>query len=376
MTISATFSKPAKTAADTLGRDYIRVRLFFNAEKNAYDAEFFTEKQVFQRVFSPTEATDFIKKNAGTTFKNVVERTDTHIITTLANKKGRITVLRKELGTEQPLLKAQGNKNLNRQKNYIIKEGEAVPFLVELGVMTAEGKVIAAKYDKFKQINRFLEFIADVLPELASSEKTIKIADFGSGKSYLTFAVYHFLHNIRGLSVEITGLDLKADVIAHCDALARKLAFDGLHFRVGDIAQYEGGALDMVITLHACDTATDFALSYAVQKGARVILSVPCCQHELNAQIGKTTDSLFAPILKYGIIKERFSALVTDALRAEYLESAGYSVQLLEFIDMEHTPKNILIRAVKNRSAKPVSADCVALENALGVNPAIKRLLD
>ena len=361
--------------ADTLGRDYIRVRLFFNAEKNAYDAEFFTEKQVFQRVFSPTEAADFIKKNAGTTFKNVVERTDTHIITTLANKKGRITVLRKELGTEQPLLKAQGNKNLNRQKNYIIKEGEAVPFLVELGVMTAEGKVIAAKYDKFKQINRFLEFIADVLPELASSEKTIKIADFGSGKSYLTFAVYHFLHNIRGLSVEITGLDLKADVIAHCDALARKLAFDGLHFRVGDIAQYEGGALDMVITLHACDTATDFALSYAVQKGARVILSVPCCQHELNAQIGKTTDSLFAPILKYGIIKERFSALVTDALRAEYLESAGYSVQLLEFIDMEHTPKNILIRAVKNRGAKPVSADCAALESALGVNPAIKRLL-
>lgn len=375
MTISATFSKPAKTAADTLGRDYIRVRLFFNAEKNAYDAEFFTEKQVFQRVFTPPEAADFIKKNAGTTFKNVVERTDTHIITTLANKKGRITVLRKELGTEQPLLKAQGNKNLNRQKNYIIKEGEAVPFLVELGVMTAEGKVIAAKYDKFKQINRFLEFIADVLPELASSEKTIKIADFGSGKSYLTFAVYHFLHNIRGLSVEITGLDLKADVIAHCDALARKLAFDGLHFRVGDIAQYEGGALDMVITLHACDTATDFALSYAVQKGARVILSVPCCQHELNAQIGKTTDSLFAPILKYGIIKERFSALVTDALRAEYLESAGYSVQLLEFIDMEHTPKNILIRAVKNRGAKPVSADCAALESALGVNPAIKRLL-
>ena len=375
MTISATFSKPAKTAADTLGRDYIRVRLFFNAEKNAYDAEFFTEKQVFQRVFSPTEAADFIKKNAGTTFKNVVERTDTHIITTLANKKGRITVLRKELGTEQPLLKAQGNKNLNRQKNYIIKEGEAVPFLVELGVMTAEGKVIAAKYDKFKQINRFLEFIADVLPELASSDKTIKIADFGSGKSYLTFAVYHFLHNIRGLSVEITGLDLKADVIAHCDALARKLAFDGLHFRAGDIAQYEGGALDMVITLHACDTATDFALSYAVQKGARVILSVPCCQHELNAQIGKTTDSLFAPILKYGIIKERFSALVTDALRAEYLESAGYSVQLLEFIDMEHTPKNILIRAVKNRGAKPVSADCAALESALGVNPAIKRLL-
>lgn len=267
MTISATFSKPAKTAADTLGRDYIRVRLFFNAEKNAYDAEFFTEKQVFQRVFSPTEAADFIKKNAGTTFKNVVERTDTHIITTLANKKGRITVLRKELGTEQPLLKAQGNKNLNRQKNYIIKDGEAVPFLVELGVMTAEGKVIAAKYDKFKQINRFLEFIADVLPELASSEKTIKIADFGSGKSYLTFAVYHFLHNIRGLSVEITGLDLKADVIAHCDALARKLAFDGLHFRVGDIAQYEGGALDMVITLHACDTATDFALFVCGAKG-------------------------------------------------------------------------------------------------------------
>ena len=321
MTISATLSKPAKDVSARLGRSYVRVRLFFSAEKNAWDAEFFTEKQSFQRTMSSAEGEAFLQENAGTTFKSCVERTETEIITTLSNKKGRITVLRQPISESK---KASGNKNLNRKKNYIIAEGKPVPFLQELGVMSKDGKVLAAKYDKFRQINRFLEFIADVVPELEKSTGKIRIADFGSGKSYLTFAVYHFLHEIRGLNVEITGLDLKADVIENCARLAEKLGWRDLHFSVGDISCYDGGALDMVITLHACDTATDSALSYAVKKGARVILSVPCCQHELNAQIDKkNADSVFSPLLKYGIVKERFAALCTDSLRAEYLEAAG-----------------------------------------------------
>ena len=378
MTISATLSKPTKEVCERLGKNYERVRLFFDADKNAFDVEFFTEKQSFQRVMSVEEAQKFIRDNAGTTFKNCTERTQSEIITTLSNKKGRISVLKKPLSPSERLQEMKGNKNLNRAKNYIISEGTPVPFLVALGVMSADGKVLSAKYDKFRQINRFLEFIADVVPELEKSGDKIRIADFGSGKSYLTFAVYHFLHNIRGLDVDITGLDLKADVIKNCASLAEKLGYSDLHFAVGDIAKYSGGALDMVITLHACDTATDFALSYAVEKGARVILSVPCCQHELNAQISKKdADAVFAPLLKYGIIKERFSALCTDALRAEYLERCGYGVQILEFIDIEHTPKNLLIRAVKksDTASGKKDDDCALLESALRISPSIKKLL-
>jgi len=174
----------------------------------------------------------------------------------------------------------------------------------------------------------------------------VTILDFGCGKSYLTFAMYHYLKELKAYPVRIIGLDLKADVIAHCNELAQKYGYSGLQFLVGDIAQYEGvDAVDMVVTLHACDTATDYALDKAVKWGAKVILSVPCCQHELNQQI---ENELLQPVLKYGLIKERMAALLTDALRAEILESKGYQVQILEFIDMEHTPKNILIRGVKN----------------------------
>ena len=239
----------------------------------------------------------------------------------------------------------------NRQKQYLMPEGTPLPFLVELGVMTPAGKVIASKYDKFKQINRYLEFIDDIVPALPKG-RTVNIVDFGCGKSYLTFAMYYLLVSVKGLDVRITGLDLKKDVIENCNALAIKCGYDRLSFLHGDIARYEsedGKHPDMVVTLHACDTATDYALEKAVKWGASVIMCVPCCQHELNKQI---ECDILSPVMKYGLLKERFAALLTDGLRAEMLEASGYKTQILEFIDMEHTPKNILIRAVKRNTGK------------------------
>lgn len=268
----------------------------------------------------------------------------------LVSKKGKHTVKIK------PHEVKENTKILshNRVKQYILPQGKPVPFLVDLGVMTREGRVREAAYDKYRQINRFLEFIQDVLPKLPK-DREITIVDFGCGKSYLTFAMYYFFRELKGYQVKIIGLDLKEDVIRRCSRLAEEYGYDNLQFLQGDIAGYEGlEKADMVVTLHACDTATDFALAKAVQWDAKVILSVPCCQHELN---GKIRNDLLAPVLKYGILKERMSALITDGIRANLLESAGYSVQILEFIDMEHTPKNLLIRAVKTgkkQSAEPL----------------------
>lgn len=266
----------------------------------------------------------------------------------LVSKKGKATV--KTVGKKQ---EEEGKQVLtrvdlshNRVKKYILEEGKAVPFLIDLGVQTREGKIVRTRYDKFKQINRYLEFVEDVLP-VFHKEELIHIIDFGCGKSYLTFALYYYLHELKGYDVSITGLDLKEDVIEGCSLLAEKYGYDKLKFLKGDIARFEEEEkVDMVVTLHACDTATDYALKKAVDWNAKVIFSVPCCQHEVNRQI---ENKDLAPVLKYGLIKERMSALLTDAIRANLLEEHGYDTQVLEFIDMEHTPKNILIRAVKNK---------------------------
>ena len=264
----------------------------------------------------------------------------------LVSKKGKVTVKikRTDSAGAEPETDRRVQLAHNRVKKYILEEGIPVPFLVDLGVQTKEGKIVRSHYDKFKQINRFLEFIDDVLPTL-SKERTVYIIDFGCGKSYLTFAMYYFLHDLKGYDVVITGLDLKEDVIANCNRLSEKYGYNKLRFIKGDIAEYESrDTVDMVVTLHACDTATDYALAKAVGWGAKVILSVPCCQHEVNQQI---QNEELASLLKYGIIKERMAALITDAVRANLLETEGYETSILEFIDMEHTPKNLLIRAVK-----------------------------
>lgn len=372
MIIKAIFSKPTKTCDKTLGKPYIKVKvqLLSENEKNEsfYFAEFFTSTQVFHKKMTESELNDFIKKNAGKTFKNCIITTDKEEKTILANKKGKITELIKANNEAGKCTSRLRSKCISTQKtkNYILSENVAVPFLVLLGVQTKTGKIVAQKYDKFRQINRFLEFICDILPEVmkqingldASSGRPLKIVDFGSGKSYLTFAVQYFLEKIKKIDAEIVGLDLKSDVVDFCNKTAKELDLKNLHFEQGDIKNYAtADEIDIIITLHACDTATDYALFYAVKKNCKAILSVPCCQHEINLQLDKNltewkkTDAVpkdFEPILKYGILKERFSAIVTDALRAEYLEANGYNVQLLEFIDDTHTPKNILIRATKN----------------------------
>lgn len=385
MILSVTLSKPVNNIEEILGRPYmkIKIRAVNTADGASYQAEMFTKTQVFHKKFSEGELDDFLKANSGITFKNVVKRTDTEEITLLTNKKGKTTELRKKLTApssfEVPLKILPAKK-----KNYLLPEGRPVPFLVLLGIMNDEGKVISSRYDKFRQINRFLEFIDDILPEFSDKQEAgepIRIADFGCGKSYLTFAVHYFLTEVRHIKCEIEGLDLKEEVIKYCNDMAEKLRLKGLVFHTGNIADYSGThSPDIVITLHACDTATDYALKYAIERGVRAILSVPCCQHQINTQLqnrGKTGGATgevpaeFEPLLKWGIIREKFSSLVTDALRGEWLEQQGYKVQMLEFIDLEHTPKNILIRAIKKNGSAPKGTATPQLMKSLGINPEI-----
>lgn len=274
--------------------------------------------------------------------------------TVLFTTEADYQIFTKKQGKER-ILKNKPTKEVvdfshNKKKKYIIQEGTPCSFLAELGVMDKEGKVYKKKYNKFRQINRFLEMVSDVVDSL-DSNKRINIIDFGCGKSYLTFGLYYYLVDIKGLDVNIVGLDLKQDVINTCNGLSNKLEFSNLKFIHGDIKDYKDfESVDMVVTLHACDTATDDALVKAVNWDADVILSVPCCQHEL---FNKIHNPIMKPMEKHGIIKERMSALITDCIRANVLEILGYSTQIMEFIDMEHTPKNILIRAIKDKSKKP-----------------------
>ena len=286
----------------------------------------------------------------------------------LVSKKGHLTTKVKRHACK----KEQAALEHNRRKKYLLAEGTAVPFLVDLGVMTPQGKIVSTKYDKFRQINRFLEFIEDILPRLDRGRE-LTILDFGCGKSYLTFAMYYYLRQLRHFDVRIIGLDLKEDVIQHCNELAQSYGYEKLKFYTGDIASYEGvRQVDMVVTLHACDTATDYALAKAVYWGAKVILSVPCCQHELNGQI---RNEMLSPVLAYGILKERMAALITDGLRAQLLEGVGYETQILEFVDMEHTPKNLLIRGVYTGKKKNLEKTRRCIEE-LHLNPTLARLLE
>ena len=383
MILSATFSKPVKNVEAILGRPYTRIKIKRHAASSgkAYFAEKFTATQVFQEYYTEEEFGDFLKAHAGTTFKNCVERTETEIITILGNKNGKMTTLRKSIengtrrqfgsncgdtecggaGCENSCAGQSSARGHNRTKNYLIPEGKPAPFFVLLGVMTAEGKVVASKYDKFRQINRFLEFIDDIIPSVmraAGTSRPLRIIDFGSGKSYLTFALHYYLKEIKKIDALITGLDLKKDVVAYSNKTAAALGAEGLDFAAGDIASYaDGDKADIVITLHACDTATDYALAFALQKKAKVILSAPCCQHELNGALGKNCpDEAFNAFTEYGIVKERFAALATDIMRARLIKKHGYAVQILEFIDTEHTPKNLLIRAIRHKDTGAAGA--------------------
>ena len=347
----------------------IKIRPVLLKEKLFFQASEYRGKQVFHENLEKEPAMEYIMAQMERSFGQLVLESKTKTVTMLVSKKGTVTIKQKARKNEiKP-----GELSHNRKKRYIIEEGKAVPFLVDLGVQTKDGKIVNSRYDKFRQINRFLEFIQDIVEELPKGRE-ITIVDFGCGKSYLTFAMYHYLKVMKGFDIRVIGLDLKEDVIAYCNELKDRYGYEKLSFTTGDIAGYTGvDAVDMVVTLHACDTATDYALEKAVKWGASVILSVPCCQHELNFQI---KNEALSPVLKYGLLKERMAALVTDGLRAELLEQCGYDTQVLEFIDMEHTPKNILIRGVKrNRERKPDFGKYNRCCKALGVDPTLGRLL-
>lgn len=331
---------------DAKRAEKIKIRPVMVKNRLLFQETTYMGTKVFHENFSKEQLTERVMKAFEENFRQGELENKEFKSTVLVSKKGKITVKTKR--------SAGGEKEIdlshNRMKKYILEDGKPIPFLIELGVQNKDGKIKKEKYDKFKQINRYLEFIRDVLPILPK-ERTVNIIDFGCGKSYLTFAMYYYLKVLNGYDIRVTGLDLKEDVIEKCNILAEKFGYaDALTFIRGNISTFEGEYKpDMVVTLHACDTATDYALEKSVRWGAKVILSVPCCQHEINSRI---SCKELEPVLKYGLLKERMSALITDAIRANLLEEMGYDTQILEFIDMEHTPKNLLIRGVKRENAQ------------------------
>ena len=362
--LKATLSNPKEKD----GAKKVKVRPILKKNQLLFQCETYRNNQVFHGNYAADEAMHVLMEHMQQ-FRQMQLETKKFRYTVLISKKGKVTIQKKQ----QEGCEKEVDLSHNRSKAYILQEGVVVPFLQDLGVMTSEGKIVRNKYDKFRQINRFLEFVEDILPQL-DQNREITILDFGCGKSYLTFAMYYYLHHLKNYDVRIIGLDLKKEVIRHCNELSRKYGYEKLKFLEGNIADYTGvEEVDMVVTLHACDTATDFALDKAVGWNAKVILSVPCCQHELNGQI---QNEVLAPILKYGLIKERMAALITDAMRAEYLEGCGYDTQILEFIDMEHTPKNILIRAVKTGKKKENEESIRACEAFFHVTPTLGKLLE
>lgn len=333
-------------------------------KKDAYYlVEKFTDKQAFRERVNSKDLCFYCEGLLLHNFSQLNAWDENCEYSVLSNKKGALTI--KKIKLQAPALKV--NASHNREKNYIISQGTIVPPLVDMGVFTQEGKIVNAMYDKFKQINRFIEIIDDAI---SSDIKEINVIDFGCGKSYLTFILYYYLTEIKGVKANITGLDLKKDVIESCSKAAQKYGYNGLKFEVGNIISYSPKQqVDMVVSLHACDTATDFALFNAIKWQAKMIFSVPCCQHELNNQLNAQSLNILS---RYGIIKERFAALATDAVRANLLTISGYKTQVLEFVDLSHTPKNMLLRAVKANISKKAKQAALQEVNSLCIEFGFK----
>lgn len=335
-----------------------------------YQLEKFTDKQVFHENIKVENISDKIYECLNENYKQLSAWSCNFTYDMKISKKGKIFLGKKKCDNSKNI-----NKGHNKEKNYILKEGMIIEPLIDLGVFTKEGKIVNSKYDKYKQINRFIEIIDDEIKK--NNYNDLTILDFGCGKSYLTFVLYYYFVKIKNINVKMIGLDLKEDVIKKCNEIAQRYNYENLHFELGDINGFKyNNKVDMVITLHACDTATDYALYNAVKWNSNMIFSVPCCQHEFNSQI-KTND--LSILTKYGIVQERISALMTDSVRANLLECAGYKTQLLEFIDISHSPKNILIRASKSNISKEKREKSFEEVNSLiktfNFNPTLYNLL-
>ena len=348
----------------------IAINLKENNKNKFYQIEKFTDKQVFHENIKINEISDKVGELIFGNYKQMTAWSNNEIFDLKISKKGKIFLGKKK--NDNSKIVAKGH---NKEKNYILKEGMIIEPLIDLGVFTKEGKVVNSKYDKYKQINRFIEIIDDEIKK--NDYKELTILDFGCGKSYLTFVLYYYFVEIKKIDVKMIGLDLKEDVIKKCNDIAKRYNYENLHFELGDINGFKyNNKVDMVITLHACDTATDYALYNAIKWNSKMIFSVPCCQHEFNSQMKANELSI---LTKYGIVQERVAALMTDSVRANLLECVGYKTQLLEFIDIAHSPKNILIRASKANISKEKQAKSLNEVNSLikefNVNPTLYKLL-
>ena len=348
----------------------VNISLKENNKNKFYQIEKFTDKQVFHENIKIDEINEKVYEIIDGKYKQMTAWSSSETFDLKISKKGKIFLGKKKNDNSKIITKGH-----NKEKNYILKEGMIIEPLIDLGVFTKEGKVVNSKYDKYKQINRFIEIIDDEIKK--NDYKELTILDFGCGKSYLTFVLYYYFVKIKNINVKMIGLDLKEDVIKKCNEIAKRYNYDNLHFELGDINGFKyNNKVDMVITLHACDTATDHALYNAIKWNSKMIFSVPCCQHEFNAQMKAEELSI---LTKYGIVQERVAALMTDSVRANLLECAGYKTQLLEFIDIAHSPKNILIRASKaNISKEKKEKSLVEVQNLMNTfsfEPTLYNLL-
>lgn len=338
--------------------------------KEYYQIEKYTDKQVFHENIDLDLLREKILEYTIDNYKQVSAWSTNITFDLRISKKGKVHLGKKKSNNEGLI-----NKEHNKEKNYILREGMIIEPLIDLGIFTKEGKVVNSKYDKYKQINRFVEIIDDEIKK--NDYKELTILDFGCGKSYLTFVLYYYFVEIKKINVKMIGLDLKKDVIEKCNNIAKRYNYENLHFELGDINGFKyNDKVDMVITLHACDTATDYALYNAIKWNSKMIFSVPCCQHEFNKQMSTEELSI---LTKYGIVQERVAALMTDAVRGNLLECVGYKTQLLEFIDIAHSPKNILIRASKTNISREKKEkallEVTALMKKFNLNPTLFNLL-
>ena len=351
---------------------YNKININFKESRNKkyYQVEKYTDKQVFHENIEIEDLRDHLLDYMENSYKQLAAWSENNTFDLKISKKGKVFLGKKNANNSNLI-----NKDHNKKKNYILEEGMIIEPLIDLGVFTKEGKVVKSKYDKYKQINRFVEIIDDEIKK--NDYKELTILDFGCGKSYLTFILYYYFVEIKKINVKMIGLDLKEDVIKKCNEVAKRYKYDNLHFELGDINGYKyNNKVDMVITLHACDTATDYALYNAVKWNAKMIFSVPCCQHELNHQMKPENLNI---LTRYGIVQERVAALMTDAVRGNLLEAVGYKTQLLEFIDIAHSPKNILIRASKSNISKQKIdkslTEVEKLREEFNFNPTLYNLL-